>query len=88
MKHPGTLIEIQVLKILFVYLMYVSTKENRINNPVVLKVKPEVVSRPGVLFTDCNAARRDAQIGKDPNIVRFDITQAKSVFAVCAILPS
>ena len=67
-------------------MMYVSKKESRINNPVVLKVKLEVVSRPGVLFTDCNATRRDAQIGKDPNIVRFDITQAKSVFAVPEML--
>ena len=49
-------------------MMYVSKKEGRINNPVVLKVKLEVVSRPGVLFTDCNATHRDAQIGKDPTL--------------------
>ena len=37
--------------------MYVSKKEGRINDPVVLKIKLEAVSRPGVMFSDCDATR-------------------------------
>ena len=43
-------------------------------------------SRPGVLFSDCNATRREAQVGKSPDIVRFDVLQAKSYFDVPELL--
>ena len=39
---------------------YVAKNEGRISRPVMLQVKLEVVSRPGVLFFDCNATRHDA----------------------------
>jgi len=47
-------------------------------------VKLELVSRPGVLFSDCNATRHDVQIAAQPEIVRFEIVKAKNVFAVPA----
>jgi ssDNA thymidine ADP-ribosyltransferase, DarT len=39
---------------------YVAKKDGRISHPVILQVKLEVVSRAGVLFSDCNATRREA----------------------------
>ena len=43
-------------------MMFVAKKEGRISNPVVLRIKLEVVSRPGVKFSNCNATRHDATI--------------------------
>ena len=63
-------------------MMYVSKKEGRINDPVVLKIKLEAVSRPGVMFSDCNATRHDATIADHPGLVRFEIVKAKKVFDV------
>jgi len=63
-------------------MMHVAKKEGRIDKPVVLRVKLEAVSRPGVLFTDCNATRHDATISADPGIVRFDVVKAESMFLV------
>jgi len=51
-------------------MMYVSKKQGRIHDPVVLKIKLEAVSRPGVMFSDCNATRHDATIADHPGPVR------------------
>jgi len=67
-------------------MQFVAQKEGRIASAVTLRVKLEVVSRPGVLFSDCNATKREAQIGKTPDIVRFDVVQAKSYFDVPELL--
>ena len=67
-------------------MMFVSKKEGRISNPVTLRVKLEAVSRPGVLFSDCNATRRDANLSESPDIVRFEIVKATSCFAVPELL--
>ena len=63
-------------------MMFVSRKEGRIS----LRVKLEAVSRPGVLFSDCNATRRDANLSESPDIVRFEIVKATSCFAVPELL--
>ena len=63
-------------------MMYVAKKEGRISDPVVLKIKLEAVSRPGVMFSDCDATRHDATIADQPDIVRFEIVKAKKVFDV------
>ena len=47
-----------------------------------LQIKLEVVSRPGVLFFDCNATRHDAIQSCSPDVVRFDIVKAANQFAV------
>ena len=39
---------------------YVAQHEKRISHAVMLQIKLQVVSRPGVLFFDCNATRHDA----------------------------
>ena len=67
-------------------MMYVAKKEGRISNPVVLRIKLEAVSRPGVMFSNCNATRKDAILSDRPEVVRFDIVKAKSSFEVPELL--
>ena len=67
-------------------MMYVSKKEGRVSDVVVLQIKLEAVSRPGVMFADCNAARRDVTISESPEVVRFDIVKAENAFAVPELL--
>ena len=66
--------------------MFVAKKEGRILNPMVLRIKLEAVSRPGVMFSDCNATRRDATVSDRPDMVRFDVVKAKSCFEVPELL--
>jgi len=56
-------------------MLYVAVEEKRITKPVILEVKLEVVSRPGVLFSDCNATRKGSIISTSPKVVRFDIVK-------------
>ena len=60
-------------------MMYVAYKEGRISEPTLLEIKLEVVSRPGVQFTDSNATPRHST---NPNIVRFDVVKAKTLYDV------
>ena len=62
--------------------MHVALAEGRITTPVLLKIKLEVVSRPGVRFADCNATRLDARHSTNPSIVRFDVVKKNSQFDV------
>jgi hypothetical protein len=63
-------------------MQYVALKEKRVANLVMLKVNLQVVSRPGVLFSDCNATRTDAVRSSNPKVIRYDIVQQKDQFAV------
>ena len=63
-------------------MMHVAKKEGRISDPVLLQIKLEVVSRPGVLFSDCNAVRRGAIISQRLDHIHFDIVKAGSAFAI------
>ena len=63
-------------------MMFVALKQERVSDLVVLQIKLEVVSRPNVLFTDCNATRRGAKKSSSPEVVRFDVVKAKDQFAV------
>jgi hypothetical protein len=63
-------------------MMYVAYKEGRISKPTLLEIELEVVSRPGVQFTDSNATRLDARHSTNPNIVRFDVVKAKTLYDV------
>ena len=65
---------------------YIAKSKGRISHPVVLQIKLEVVSKPGVLFFDCNATRRDAVQSSSPSAVRFDVVKAANQFAVTAEL--
>jgi hypothetical protein len=67
-------------------MMYVVYNAGRISEPVRLEIKLEAVSRPGVKFSDCNANRVDARVSTNPNIVRFDVVKAPTVFDVAADL--
>ena len=44
------------------------------------------ISRPVVLFFDCNATRRDAVQSSSPNVVRFDVVKAANQFRITAEL--
>ena len=61
---------------------YIAKKERRISRAVMLQVNLEVVSRPGVLFSDCNATRHDAVQSPSPTVVRFDVVKLANHFAV------
>ena len=63
-------------------MMYVAVKEGRISAPVLLKISLEVVSRPNVMFSDMNTTHHEAKVGESPEIIRFDVTKAKSQFDV------
>lgn len=62
-------------------MLFVALQEKRITKPVILEISLEVVSRPGVLFSDCNATRKGSIISTSPKIVRFDLV-TKSYFLV------
>ena len=55
-------------------MMYIALKEKRISVPVVLEIKLEVVSRPGVFFCGVNAAKAS----ESPRVIRFDVVTAYS----------
>ena len=61
-------------------------QEKRVSNVVMLQINLEVVSRPGVLFFDCNATRRGATRSTTPDVVRFEVVKAKNQYAVDANL--
>ena len=61
---------------------YVALKEKRISRAVMLQIKLQVVSRPGVLFFDCNATRHDAVQSTSPTVVHFDVVKAENHFAL------
>jgi hypothetical protein len=63
-------------------MLFKALKEKRISKLVMLEIKLEVVSRPGVLFFDRNAAKTGALQSTSPDIVRFDVVKASSHFAV------
>ena len=65
-------------------MMHIALEEKRISEPVVLEINLEVVSRPGVLFSDCNATRMDAVTSPNPAVVRFEYSESeKSVRGGC-----
>jgi hypothetical protein len=59
-------------------MMYTALKEKRISTPVVLEIKLEVVSRPGVLFCESNATAKAAKASESPRVIRFEVVQAPS----------
>ena len=59
-------------------MMYTALKEKRISTPVVLEIKLEVVSRPGVLFCETNAAAKTAKASESPRVIRFEVVKAPS----------
>ena len=63
-------------------MMHIAKQEGRISNPVVLGIDLDVLLRPGVLFSHCNATRRDTVLSDRPDKIRFDVVQAESQFTV------
>ena len=65
-------------------MMYVALSKGRISRPVVLEIKLEVVSRPGVLFCAINAASPAAKVSEDAGVIHFETVKADSHFGVAA----
>jgi hypothetical protein len=61
---------------------YIAKQEKRVSNAVMLQIKLEVVSRPGVVFFDCNATHHEAVGSTSPAVVHFDVVKAANQFAV------
>ena len=58
---------------------YVARTQKRVSKPVMLQIMLEVVTKPGVLFSDCNATRKDAVTSPNPAVVRLNSESEKSV---------
>lgn len=67
-------------------MQFVAKRAGRISGVVTLCVKLEVVSRPGVLFSDVNANSRDVKISQAPDDVRFEVVKAENSFRVPELL--
>jgi len=63
-------------------MMFVALRDGRLSRAVLLRIKLEVVSRPGVLFCPQNAASSGVDSSPDPSVVRFDIIRARGHFGV------
>jgi len=63
-------------------MMYTATKDGRLAEAVVLEVDLDVVSGPGVLFSDRNAASSDAIVSPSASVVHWDIVLRRDQFAV------
>ena len=63
-------------------MQFKAMQEKRVSKLVMLKISLQVVSRPNVMFSDCNATRTDAVKSLKPDIVRFDVVRAKDQFSV------
>ena len=63
-------------------MMFSATKDGRLAEAVVLEVDLDVVSAPGVLFADRNAAAADAVVSASPAGIRFDLVLCRDQFAV------
>ena len=63
-------------------MMYIAKREKRISTPVVLEIKLEVVSRPGVLFCETNAAANRSKASESPRVIRFEVVKACSARSV------
>src|SRR5207244_1784475 len=63
-------------------MMYVALSEGRLLYPVVLQVSLDVVSRPGTLFSDRNAASSSAIVCGNQSVIRFNIVRKPNQFTV------
>jgi len=70
-------------------MMFSATKDGRLAEAVVLEVDLDVVSAPGVLFADRNAAAADAVVSASPAGIRFDLVLCRDQFAISgpSVLP-
>ncbi len=59
-------------------MMYVAKKQNRIENPIILEIDPEVIFWKNTKFSDKNATRNDVNVGQelvDFERIKFHIVQ-------------
>ena len=64
-------------------MMYVAMNDGRLANPVVLEIDPEVVYWDDTQYSDRNAAKNGAKIGKtiqDFELIKFDVVKTRSYF--------
>ena len=63
-------------------MMHVALQQKRISRPVLLKISTQVVSRPGVLFCERNAAAKGITTSPNPNVVKFEVVKKADQFSV------
>ncbi len=64
-------------------MMYVAMNDNRISNPVLLEIDPEVVEWKGTKYADRNATKNGAHVGSDVEdleLIHFDTVKAQKHF--------
>lgn len=64
-------------------MMYVAMNEDRISNPVILEIDPEVIYDVDTKFSHINATRREAQVGgelEDFKRIHFESVKARTHF--------
>ncbi|MDY0278753.1 MAG: DarT ssDNA thymidine ADP-ribosyltransferase family protein [Acholeplasma sp.] len=64
-------------------MMFIALKQNRINNPVILEIDPEIVFWKNAKYANKNATRSDVSIGSeidDFKRIRFDIVKLRNHF--------
>lgn len=64
-------------------MMYVAMNENRISNPVILEIDPEVIYNEDTCYADCNATRNGANVGsslEDFKKIHFQTVKATKHF--------
>lgn len=64
-------------------MMYAALNEDRISNPVVLEINPEVILWKDSQYADRNATRKEAKIGNDLDhlkAIHFDAVKARQQF--------
>lgn len=64
-------------------MMYVAMNEDRISNPVILEIDPEVVSGSETKYADRNATRNDVQVGSsldDFKKIHFETVKSRNNF--------
>lgn len=64
-------------------MMYVAMNENRISNPVILEIDPEVIYNEDTCYADCNATRNGANVGsslEDFKKIHFHTVKATKHF--------
>lgn len=64
-------------------MMYVAMNEDRISNPVILEIDPEVIYNEDTCYADCNATRNGANVGsslEDFKKIHFQTVKATKHF--------
>ena len=66
-------------------MMHVAKSQNRINNPIILEIDPEVIFWKNSKYSDKNATRNDVIVGEELDNfkgIKFNIAKQATHFAM------